>query len=1348
MVKSLSFLQPKLQGFEQLFILDENVKDKWGLQRGSTLLISGSPGAGKTTFALSLVRSLMIGSKKSGPSAENFIFFYISPEISENRLRTTLNPLGWLALPGDKDDTNDEYGLWQQTNDDKLSFVVIAPYPEIDRPVPSPEDQVNQIFNRIADRLAPAEGKPPNAKYLVVVDSITALLKGCAAPGDERRQTHEILHRLEKTFGADLALTVLLAEQDLEPASPGQVSLVEDYLAHVVFRLYHKPLPLGRRQRTLEIVKSQGVNMIPGEHSWAIVTKANYKKQFRDETLQKAVKDNALLITDCAGKKELMWSTIAIFPRPRMLSPSRIQNISPIAEPDQPIHTGTEGLDQLLRRTPEYWLSAPADRGRTQRRQTPALRPNSVTLLVGSLGSGKSALCLQFLLRGAWDRLHKLTKRYASGKVIDKWLAERRQNTENTKHKSVFVCLSIESADIVGHACQDAAIALTHVFGISGGDEQGIRAEVAKRLREELLVLDFMPSQFDFNSLITHLDWAIEHNTPARIAFDGLSEWLEIEDRAIAAKRLETIHSTIAHHPNYRKDGKSRPAVFMTYELPTEGDPLAPQAVGAYADNIIALKQVNLQDEIHKIVYVVKSGGSSREQNVRELKYNNTTHQLEVCSGLDTFNGLLQGRFEPAEVLLQIFRENYGEKCFNQWLKHRLSRLSNLRFRILDFTRSDIKRVLEDTQSQTLFPPSDLKIVHVDEWWLSQRYAIPERKTEGIFEDNCPLLDLRSMWNLHENKYTLAPSWQEYWWFELDKAGPPSTINSRGSALQTPDEYYAVPGHMDYGQFCINIRLLLRENLPITRQTPSTCRNPLLDVPFNRKDTTWDALVRLSSQEQDRVAVQQQSVRALQDVWKHYADATPRVWVQQKGNWFSEGGGDGTVVRVMKDLVAAYEKRKKSEHEKLWGFAFDIETRENCVSFFFELAWAFGARERFLTPNTNGKLAPGDIKACQTALTFLQFLVLEGLMPYRASVETTRYSLFSRHYYSTMQSVFDLDRWEQHGGKIDEEYAGKFARWSTADAPTMLPAGPVEYTPPSLIALPWFPSGAMSAPDKNAVRETTERLLRLMERASMAGYLPKAGKAESELKKATTSIEPKVAKLPLLNATRELLQHLRERPKPTKEAEQKPTATLADLLEITRQHIQRMKLLYAKPGAKISELANCEEDILLEDLSQMEKKSRLVHAGYACTGSWMYGIHRSTRSASLAKDLLQEITSLEAAEERARRGAGIPARHDFFEYHGHESVPGMEYQTWNQLLTNSAARTRRRGRLIAPEAKPAYVHQIIHDEILDALQRAHLRIKDYLGKGLKIKKQVIADVCRGSVAAIDAIARAASYKAD
>jgi hypothetical protein len=101
------------------------------------------------------------------------------------------------------------------------------------------------------------------------------------------------------------------------------------------------------------------------------------------------------------------------------------------------------------------------------------------------------------------------------------------------------------------------------------------------------------------------------------------------------------------------------------------------------------------------------------------------------------------------------------------------------------------------------------------------------------------------------------------------------------------------------------------------------------------------------------------------------------------------------------------------------------------------------------------------------------------------------------------------------------------------------------------------------------------------------------------------------------------------------------------------------------------------------------------------------------------------MTSLEAAKKMAGLGAGIPSRGDFFELHGEENVPGMEYLSWNQLVTECGATVRRRGRIVPSTVNPAPVHQTIHREILDALQRAYLRKRDYLPGDTVNNKKII-----------------------
>lgn len=1045
-------LNPRLQGFKELLIGEADPGASQGIPCGTTLLISGPPGAGKTTFALSLARSLMPSKGENEPKR---ILYFISSEINLRRLRGMFWPLGWFCPPESKHVSPKLFRI-NSPEPDVDNLYVIVPEPATDRPVPSAEELVNEVFNRIAKSLAPGESEVEEKEVIVVVDSITALLKGCASPSDERRQTHELLHRLRSLFSEQrLILTILLAEQDFSSELGSHIPSVEDYLADIVFRLYHKVLPLGRRGRVLEIVKSQGVNMIPGEHTWDIVTNANCERLFRHKKFREHVETLGKLDGD-----GIRWGSIAFFPRPRLLHASLS-----VIKRDATIASGTTGLDQMMDREAEHWLPRRASR------ETPTdfakLKRGTTTLIAGPLGAGKTTLCMQFLLdpaRRHFSNPHAPPRPPARAALLENGT---RKDFE-TAPRSLLVCLNIDAKSVVDAAWRGIEKAAAH----AQEDVPTEAKEESEPWRPWLAVLDFTQSHFDFNHLIAHLDWALTNFAPQRIAFDGISEWLAMFDRPDAAKMLEAISIVIANHPSSKlaaptpqagdhdskqtprraaavegeEDG-GRPTVFMTYEMATEDDPLAPQALGVNAENIIALKQITIQDEIRKVIYVLKSDNSAHDPTVRELAYENG--RFHVRSGLDSFNGLLRGRTEPAEALLQLFRENHAEQTFNLWLMRRLEQLSHLRFKALDFSRSEIGRLLEDTDSQTRFPAADLKILSVDEWWLN---SLPSERTR-----ESPLLNLKTMWEpsapLENGPCTsaLAPSWHDFWIFEVDKAGPNGGKDFR----------YAVPGYMDFGMFCVNLKLLedfaqddtSRELLKCPSWVVQPDRRLIAHLGVLRKARRRASLPRRGSGDPMKGVAEAQA-----QLWPLLLRSVPRVWVNSANaktdGWFAADDSEPSVVGLLRAAREYWKAIPASDRP--WGFAFDTATRETVVCVFFEIAWAFGADEEFLHLD-EARLAERE-KAGATAIKFLQFLVLEELMPARSTVNTTRRSLFSRHFYSTLQSVTDLDRWDAHGRKKDDEWPLQAGVSAVLAAESPVPP-PHPYAVPLLMALPFFPSG-------------------------------------------------------------------------------------------------------------------------------------------------------------------------------------------------------------------------------------------------------------------------------------------------
>ncbi|HEV7404531.1 MAG TPA: hypothetical protein VGO11_16440, partial [Chthoniobacteraceae bacterium] len=405
-----------------------------------------------------------------------------------------------------------------------------------------------------------------------------------------------------------------------------------------------------------------------------------------------------------------------------------------------------------------------------------------------------------------------------------------------------------------------------------------------------------------------------------------------------------------------------------------------------------------------------------------------------------------------------------------------------------------------------------------------------------------------------------------------------------------------------------------------------------------------------------------------------------------------------------------------------------------------------------------------DAAACRMALKLLMFLVLEHLMPVRASVETTRHSLFSRHFYSTLQSALDLDRWDEQNRRKDDEGGGP--------RDGKLPP-PLRNVNPSLLALPFFPlglreKGAGANEWEILLEDLRDRLQRLQARGERWLKEPEKEKTRPAAKKSEREKErqatltfwnaqfaklklPPGAPIPAEDQERSSFHAERsagaapEGPAPTGGVQPPasfrlealrelaeasvtvftelmdppdPYVTLPpDLVELMKWHLLRIRLLCHPGSLRLSEILSSYDHNPFLPLGLGDLKTGApppVATGFGCTGSWMYGIHGSARSASLAREVLQEITSLSAAEERARRGAGIPTRRDFFELHGLDDVPSMEYLNWNQLLRYCASRARRRERVLPTGmSEPARVYKVIQQQMLACLDRAAHWSKEY-----------------------------------
>lgn len=112
-------------------------------------------------------------------------------------------------------------------------------------------------------------------------------------------------------------------------------------------------------------------------------------------------------------------------------------------------------------------------------------------------------------------------------------------------------------------------------------------------------------------------------------------------------------------------------------------------------------------------------------------------------------------------------------------------------------------------------------------------------------------------------------------------------------------------------------------------------------------------------------------------------------------------------------------------------------------------------------------------------------------------------------------------------------------------------------------------------------------------------------------------------------------------------------------------------------------------------------------AGFGCSGTWMLGVATETHSPRASWKVIEELTGLEAAVERAELGAGIPARKDFYELHGAKSVPRIPGNvSWNDFLSNAGSRVRRRDVAVCRRIPLSQLTTQIHLQIMRCLRSA------------------------------------------
>jgi hypothetical protein len=737
---------------------------------------------------------------------------------------------------------------------------------------------------------------------------------------------------------------------------------------------------------------------------------------------------------------------------------------------------------------------------------------------------------------------------------------------------------------------------------------------------------------------------------------------------------------------------------------------------------LVVVRKVPIADELRKVIYVLKQGGARpidnkapTHQHPGELVWIDDENRFEVKStSLEAFTGLLSSsrRVEPARVLIQLFAENKSENDFNmilaEQLKGRYARRLALTF--TQFGLSDIGNTL-----QTAFGAGNpggafsLAIHAVDEWWLQAQ------TTRNSFQD------------LRVRVTSVGPSYQDFWWFEVEKAISPPRDNDAQS-------WHAVPGYLDFGMFCINLDAM---------------------IAYENKH------YRFENESGKQLSVPQQRKR-----WLQLLNDVPRQWARKRkksengDEWFVVGATDSPN-NVLDFAILLTGQQHRENLKRRAVFSFDASTRETCCCMFFEMAWAFGAAESFLA-DANANLL--NRTATKEALIFLQFMVMEGLMPARSSSDSRNYNdepvLFSRHWYSTLRR--HQERTQKKGGRRSNTSLQRDAR---------------------LIALPFMPTGQSSIDVTRSLLDDIAVRLEFWRKRALNYAACRGVPAEEAFKHAKEFPElcrelmmdlkwedklPKAVQAYQLSRDWLLSEAARERdPIDNTVVVNQMSADLDDLIELAAWTAYRLQLLVGKDecndlkhrprnpvGNVFYEASWVRHSLpdLQELLTHGFDAANVFATGYVCSGSWMYGVDKRSRESTIPAEVLAELTSLDNARRRAESGAGIPARKDFFHLDGEKPVKGMEYLKWRELLRYGGARSRRRDRVLddplCPEGNPNRValtdpsalYSMIQSEVLACLRIADLYRQQYADTtNSKSREDAIRMVCNRAAGAVTAI---------
>lgn len=224
--KEIDFLKTNIPGFDSLL--------KEGIPVGSSVLVEGGPGSGKTIFCLNLVKTMCEKGKK---------VLYMSFEEPEFRLRTHLKNFG----------TNtEEY--------EKKGLLYIKRFNALDiaRSVEALLSEAKkELLIDVQPILIPREFKPD----IILMDSLTSIASAFSGEESRFRVYMEQLFRYLESH----KMTSFLVRETANPTHIGHTFVEKgeavSFLSDGIIVLYNVFYEGGVRKRAIEILKMRGAEI-------------------------------------------------------------------------------------------------------------------------------------------------------------------------------------------------------------------------------------------------------------------------------------------------------------------------------------------------------------------------------------------------------------------------------------------------------------------------------------------------------------------------------------------------------------------------------------------------------------------------------------------------------------------------------------------------------------------------------------------------------------------------------------------------------------------------------------------------------------------------------------------------------------------------------------------------------------------------------------------------------------------------------------------------------------------------------------------------------------------------------